>query len=1422
MAAAAAVAVITSLFTPWATAPADAAVGQGFNLNLSDIRFILKQVKIAEAHAASRTDENPCGTLLGTGANQIPNGNQQGAELPWGLRTVDGTCNNLLPNQSKWGAADTLFPRSAPARFIDAEDGSSYTQKTGTVTDSRPRTVSNLIVDQTAGNPAAVEAAGETPGPTVNNTLPIPNVATDVGLSAPFNSLFTLFGQFFDHGLDLTTKSGGTVFIPLKADDPLIAGPDGIPGNADDPQPGDPKFVPVNQRFMVLTRAANQPGADGVIGTADDVQNATNTTTSFVDQNQTYTSHPSHQVFLREYVAQGARPAVDTGRLLGGEGGEGLATWAKVKAEARDKLGIILTDLDALNVPLLETDPYGNFIPGSNGYAQLKLPGGGLLQGSAAGTAIPANALRTGHAFLDDIAHHAVPAGRTGPLTPDGADFPGTNDDLDPTTYDDEMLAAHFVGGDGRVNENIGLTTVHHIFHSEHNRLMADIDNIINTSETAANIADWHNSTGNAWEYGQRLFQAARFVTEMEYQHLVFEEFARKVQPMVNLFGEGGTGYHTEINPSVRAEFAHAVYRFGHSMLTETVARTNADNSNNDVDLVDAFLNPQAFFDGGSSGQLSADAAAGSVVRGMTRQVGNEIDEFVTEALRNNLLGLPLDLATINMARARDAGVPTLNLARRTFFEESGNSALKPYDSWADLNFSLKHPQSLVNFIAAYGTHPTITAATSSADKRAAAQALVDLAAAPAPEDPAAQQEAFDFLNSLGTWANGADDASTTGVDDIDLWVGGLAEKPFVFGGMLGATFNYVFETQMEDLQDGDRFYYLSRTAGLNLLTQLEGNSFAELMMRNTDVEDLPADSFSRPDFVFDLAKLGTTGPILDDPATEVNENLVLTRLANGTIRFGGAEHATFNGTPGNNRIQSSEGDDTLRGNDGNDWLQGGDGNDNHIGGLGDDIMQDLAGDDVLKGGNGDDALSSGQGFGGDLNQGGLGKDFIIGGNDITESFAGPGDDFVFAGDAEDTVFGDDGDDWIEGGKGPFNLLQGDNGAPFQDDPNEPGHDVIDGDGGEQDYDSEGGDDIMLAGPGIQRSEGMLGFDWVSHKNDPLAADSDMDFTGLLPPSVETNRDRFDLVEALSGWTKNDILRGDDRTDADLGGAKEHQLTPEGIARISGLAGLLPAGTTSFNTGNIIIGGAASDLIEGRGGDDIINGDAWLNTRISVRANADGTGAEIGSAEGMGRAYLPGSTTTLRTAVLAGTVKPGQLVIVREILSSSTGTDTALFSGPRADYDITFANNRVTVTHARGGATDGTDIISNVEQLQFTDALVALSVPAAPAIGAATPVASGAVNVAFGTPPANGSPAVTGFAIEVSSGGVVRNTITGIPATARNFTVTGLTNGTAYTFKVRATNAVGDGPFSAASNDGDPGGPGGPADQLACPGHQRH
>ncbi len=65
---------------------------------------------------------------------------------------------------------------------------------------------------------------------------------------------------------------------------------------------------------------------------------------------------------------------------------------------------------------------------------------------------------------------------------------------------------------------------------------------------------------------------------------------------------------------------------------------------------------------------------------------------------------------------------------------------------------------------------------------------------------------------------------------------------------------------------------------------------------------------------------------------------------------------------------------------------------------------------------------------------------------------------------------------------------------------------------------------------------------------------------------------------------------------------------------------------------------------------------------------------------------------------------------------------------------------------------------------------------------------------------ATGTSPITSYDVVVSSGGVVTQTITGIARTATSRTVTGLANGTTYTFQVRANNVFGHGTLSAPSN----------------------
>jgi Ca2+-binding RTX toxin-like protein len=467
--------------------------------------------------------------------------------------------------------------------------------------------------------------------------------------------------------------------------------------------------------------------------------------------------------------------------------------------------------------------------------------------------------------------------------------------------------------------------------------------------------------------------------------------------------------------------------------------------------------------------------------------------------------------------------------------------------------------------------------------------------------------------------------------------------------------------------------------------------------------------------------------------------------MPNGTIRYRAVNsvdpvgingQSVYNGAPGAavDRIYGGNDSDTFWGGLGNDIIEGGDGADIALGGEGNDIITDLAGDDVPKGGPGNDAIDGGPGL--DIIMGGDGNDFTNGGANTNETFGGAGDDFAIAGQGLDAIFGDSGDDWEEGGDQP-DLLIGDSSSLFFDDHNLPGHDILIGQGGDDDYDLEGGDDIGVAGPGVEKIAGASGYDWEIGLADPQAQDMDLALVfvagGVILPGV---RDKFNEVEALSGWNFADTLRGDDVVPTAVGGGGFvgcDALDAAGVARIVGLDALVPATSLTVDSapiiaasathhclltgnvwgdGNILLGGAGSDSLEGRGANDILDGDRYLNVRLSIRTDPALASSQIGSTDLMEHAALTGdfgpgtAGMTLQQAVFAGLVDPGNIVAVREILNPGAGTsvDTALFSGPRSNYTLTRnSNGSVTVADnaAVVAAGDGIDTLWNIEMLSF-------------------------------------------------------------------------------------------------------------------------
>lgn len=84
-------------------------------------------------------------------------------------------------------------------------------------------------------------------------------------------------------------------------------------------------------------------------------------------------------------------------------------------------------------------------------------------------------------------------------------------------------------------------------------------------------------------------------------------------------------------------------------------------------------------------------------------------------------------------------------------------------------------------------------------------------------------------------------------IDDVDLWIGGLAEV-HIHSGMLGETFGLIIRDQFGRTRDGDRFFYLNPSE-LEFIESiapgfLRDTTLSDIIRRNSSISNIQDDAF--------------------------------------------------------------------------------------------------------------------------------------------------------------------------------------------------------------------------------------------------------------------------------------------------------------------------------------------------------------------------------------------------------------------------------------------------------------------------------------------------------------------------------------------------------------------------------------------------
>lgn len=338
-----------------------------------------------------------------------------------------------------------------------------------------------------------------------------------------------------------------------------------------------------------------------------------------------------------------------------------------------------------------------------------------------------------------------------------------------------------FDTGDTRSNVQLQLTVLHTVWLRHHNQI-ADVLSEINPQ--------WSD---------EKLFQETRRIVAAMIQHITYNEFLPIVVGRQTLTKYGLNlqkygyyhGYDPKTNPGIRVEFQAAAFRFGHSIVPDTVDRFNKFHKKIGKKLffLESFpLNSNEFFflSETDSVRLASvlrqpfslyhPGVLDSFIFGMINQPAYRVDATMANEITNHLFQKPgeqfgLDLAAINILRGREMGVPGYNYMR----EYCGMKRIKHFN---DL-YGLVHNETVQRYMQLYDH-----------------------------------------------------------VDDIDFWSAGIAEFPLM-GAMVGPTFACIIAEQFAQLRKGDRYWYengqLATKFSMDQLSEIRKTKLARILCEASD-----------------------------------------------------------------------------------------------------------------------------------------------------------------------------------------------------------------------------------------------------------------------------------------------------------------------------------------------------------------------------------------------------------------------------------------------------------------------------------------------------------------------------------------------------------------------------------------------------------